>query len=417
MVDIIVEKEEKNIFTKGYNIPIILILIAVFFILLNLILTNVYGFFSLEITVPLFIFACIYGIIALSLNLEAGYAGLTNFGKIAFFMVGTYSAGIMYLFGYPFFIAIPVGIVVTAIFGYLLTIPTIKLREDYLAIVTIAVGEILRTALLIEKWFHFPQDNKAGGPLGLTVDNLFRAFFQSIEDNGFSILSFELVSSETFTNFYTGLNLDLNLFSNIIFMLVMVGILMLVYYLMEVISNSPWARVLRSMRENETVTESLGKDVVSYRIQAFVLASAIAGFAGGLFAGYFTTFDPNTFLPIRTFQLWIIVIIGGLGNNRGAIFGSFLFWSIEILTRTLKGEITSLLTTFSNFFNPINFIPGVPILQDFIIFDPISAQNIALGLLLILFLIFRPKGIIKEKPIDTVATRLKYKTVPEGDPD
>ena len=361
----------------------------------------------LSITLPLFSYAGIYGIAALSLNLEVGVTGISNFGKIAFFMIGCYATGLAFLFKYPIFIAIPFGMLVTGIFGYLLALPTLNLREDYLAIVTIAVGETLRTVLRAETWIAWPQDRStSGGVLGLSIENIFRSFITT----DFVFGDIVIIASNV---------------ADLLFLAVITILFLLVYLFVEVLYNSPFGRILKSIRDNEIAAESLGKDVVSYRIKAFVISSVLAGLAGGIWALYIVAFSPGGFPPYYSFFLWIVIIIGGLGNNRGVILGSLVIWSIEYLARTLTSEIPSFVGQFTVLLNPISdlyrqIFSLIPFIGELIAsVDPISFLRALVtinppeyypqfffGIILIVFLIYRPKGLFPERSIKTVANKV-----------
>ncbi|PWI47456.1 hypothetical protein CEE45_11620 [Candidatus Heimdallarchaeota archaeon B3_Heim] len=411
--------QKVNIFFKGHKILLILIAWISSFILLTVFLSFDAIPFDidlyipildtvvpkpLDVTLPLFSYAGIFGIAALSLNLEVGVTGISNFGKIGFFMIGCYATGLAFLFRYPIFIAIPIGMLVTGFFGYLLAIPTLKLREDYLAIVTIAVGETLRTVLRAETWIAWPQNRQtSGGVLGLTIENIFR-----------SSITTDLVIGD--------IVILASHVADLMFLIVITVIFLLVYLFLEVLYNSPFGRVLKSIRDNELAAESLGKNIVSYRIKAFVLSSVLAGLAGGVWALYIVAFSPGGFPPYYTFFLWIVIIIGGLGNNRGVIFGSLFIWGIEYLARVLTSDIPTFVGQFTKYLNPISdlyrqIFSLIPFVGEFIAsLDPISFfqsliiinppeyyPQFVFGILLILFLIYRPKGVFPERPIKTVA--------------
>ncbi|MHA2364948.1 MAG: branched-chain amino acid ABC transporter permease [Candidatus Hodarchaeales archaeon] len=373
---------------KGYYVIIVVLCIIAYFILLNaFVIGTKPSVDSIIISIQIFSFAAIFGIAALSLNLEIGNTGLTNFGKVAFIMVGSYVTGLTLLFGYNILVAFIVGIIVSGFLGYLVAIPTLKLREDYLAIVTIAIGEVLRTFVKTEGWIQYPQSGKYGGPIGLAVPNTFYYMFQD---------------DVTFGNY----TIEASILSSFVFMIITLILLLIVYVFVEFLYNSPWGRILKGIRENDVAVESLGKNVVSYKTHSFIIGSGLAGFSGGLWAIYIINFAPDGFQPILTFNIWIIVIIGGLSNNRGVIVGSFLFWTLEQMTRLYKIDISNQLDNVASLLNPIKEIPFVTSLQGFIRIDPVFGQNIFFGLILILFLLYRPHGILPERPIKTVANEV-----------
>jgi len=304
----------------------------------------------------------IYGILALSLNMEAGQTGLMNFGKVTFFAVGAYAMAILSRpkeptqFGLnpglalPFVVSIALSVLVAAFAGYLISIPTLKLKADYLAIVTITSGEILRL------FFKDPKLKPTfGSTIGLEVTRPFISFFQR-----FGVFNYRLF-----------------------FYLPLVYICLLICYLIsQLILNSPFGRVLRSIREDEIATQSLGKNVYQFKTKSFIIGSGMAGLAGALFATYITFITPENFIPLVTFSIWIMFIIGGSGNNRGVLFGAILIQYFRRFTR----------------FN----------LPDYALFG-FNAENfrfLVIGLLLVIFIMFREEGIFKEEPIRTVATEI-----------
>ena len=369
--------QKYTIFFKGHKIFLILITWILSFILLTLALSFdvipfdlPFNFYipildtvvpnPLGVTLPLFSFAGIFGIAAFSLNLEVGVTGISNFGKIAFFMIGCYATGLAFLFRYPVFIAIPIGMLVTGLFGYFLAIPTLNLREDYLAIVTIAVGETLRTVLRAETWIAWPQDRStSGGVLGLTIENFFRSAITTDLIIGDIVILAPHVA-------------------DFVFLALITVLFLLVYLFLEVLYNSPFGRVLKSIRDNDLAAESLGKNIVSYRIKAFVIGSVLAGLAGGIWALYVVAFSPGGFPPYYSFFLWIVIIIGGVGNNRGVIFVSLLIWGIEYFSQTLTSDIPTFIGQFTSLLNPISdlyqqIFSLIPFVGEFIAsLDPIS---------------------------------------------
>ena len=384
--------------SKGHNIfPIIIGWMGAF--LGITILFNLSGTNGLAISIPLFSFAGIFGIAALSLNLEVGLSGISNFGKIAFFMIGCYTSGLLYLLHYPFYIGILGAMIVGGVFGYLMALPTLHLREDYLAIVTIAVGEIIRTVLLAEVWLAWPQSTglgqrSSGGSFGLSIENIFRSMITTDLTIGTTVIEAPVVA-------------------DFVFMLAISCMLLLVYLFLEYLYNSPWGRVLKSIRENELAAESLGKNVVAYRIKAFILASALAGLAGGIWALYIVSFTPSGFPPYYTFLMWMMIIIGGLANNRGTIIGSIAIWSADFLVRQFREEIVGILNRIASLLNPIDGLPLITNIQDFIQIDPIYGQQAFFGIFLILVLIFRSEGLLPERTIKTVATKVKSSKLQE----
>jgi branched-chain amino acid transport system permease protein len=291
----------------------------------------------------LVVFVGIFGIVALSLNLEFGFAGLANFGKVAFFLIGAYTYALLSQIGIPFSICLIVGALISALFGLLVALPTLRLRADYLAISVLAFGEILRLIVKSEKWL-------AGGDWGMSVAPIFP---------------------------WTG--------SELIYRLENIGLvfvcLIICFVVAQLLANSPYGRVVRAIREDEIAAEALGKDRTKYKAQIFMIGSAMAGLAGGLFAQYLQYVVPGMFMPMVTFTVWIMVLLGGPANNWGALLGAGL---VELFDR------------------------GANIAKDYLVLpvDPSSLQYILFGALIIFVLLYRPQGLLKESPIKTKALEL-----------
>ncbi|WP_334110079.1 branched-chain amino acid ABC transporter permease [Thermodesulfitimonas autotrophica] len=287
------------------------------------------------------IFAGIFVILTLSLNLEYGFTGLGNFGKVAFFMAGAYTYALLAQLGVPFYLSLPAGALVAAAIGLLVTLPALRLREDYLAIVTLSFGEILR--LIIKA-----QEGIAGGVRGITVPAAF---------------SFA--------------SLRLSALANI----ALIGTLLLGSFLIvEALAHSPYGRILRAIRDDDTAVQALGKNTFLFKASALALGSAIAGLAGGIFAQYVQFIDPYMFLPPVTFLVWIMLILGGSGNNWGALAGGLVVELINRGTRIAKDYLT------------------LPV-------DPNNLQFILYGLLVIIILLYRPQGLLPEGPLKTPARK------------
>jgi len=291
------------------------------------------------------VIAGIFAIMALSLNLEFGFAGLANFGKVAFFLVGAYTYAILSQIGIPFYLCLISGVLSSAIFGLLVSLPTLRLREDYLAITILTFGEILRMIVKAEN---------IGGFRGMVNVSPVFPWMDS----------------------------------TVIYRLENVGLvslcLFICFVIAQLLANSPYGRVMRAIREDEVAAEALGKDRAKYRAQVFMIGSAIAGVAGGLYAQYIQFISPDMFLPLVTFTVWIMVLLGGPGNNWGALLGAGLIELFDRGANMAKEYLT------------------LPI-------DPSNLQYILFGVLIILVLFFRPGGILRESPIKTKALELVRK--------
>jgi branched-chain amino acid transport system permease protein len=282
--------------------------------------------------------AAILSIATLGLNLQWGINGQFNAGVVGFVAVGAYALAVLTMkSGLPFALALAASLVVSAAVALLVGLATLRLRSDYLAIATFGVAtsiQVLANNL----------EGLTGGSRGLV--GIPRPF-EALGQDWFSVLYLTLV-------------------------VILLGI---VYRALQVLLRSPWGRVLRAIREDEVVCAALGKNVVRFRLAAFVLGAMLMGLSGALYAGFVGAISPSEFLPIMTFQIWAMLIVGGSGSNRGAIVGSFVIWG---------------LWTFS----------GAAIVSAL----PVGAQShggaiqaILVGLILVLTLLVRPHGIMGAK--------------------
>jgi ABC-type branched-subunit amino acid transport system permease subunit len=278
----------------------------------------------------------IYAIFALGLNLEWGFSGLLNFGHVGFMAIGAYTTVLLSQSGVPLLPSVLMGMILAGLFGAFLGIFTLKLREDYLAIVTISFSEILRFILHNEEWL-------TRGTFGL------HGFHRPFEN---------LISPENY-----------NLLLALIVVLVLIG----TYAFIEVLVRSPWGRALRSIREDEEVSRSLGKDVFSLKVQALVIGSMIAALSGSLLAFYLQYINSMNFQPIETFHAWIIVVLGGCGNNKGTIIGAVLLMGFFSVSRFMEG-----------------YLPLSPTAMG-------SIRIGLMGLLLVGLMMFRPQGLLGKK--------------------
>ena len=245
-------------------------------------------------------------------------------------------------------LAMLVGVALAAVAGLLLGLPTVRLREDYLAIVTIGAAEILRSAALNEQDWTRGTRNIVNFPrpvidLALTSD-AWRGFARGMDvlPASLAILAVGMVA------------------------------LVLVFVVLEALARSPWGRVLKAIREDEEAAAALGKNVLWYKLQSLMIGSAVAALAGILLVTYLANVAPQHFLPIVTFYAFIIVVIGGVGNHRGAIAGAFILWGIFSLSQNLPALARFGLTA------------GPP-------------QAIFIGAALILVMMFRPQGLLGRK--------------------
>jgi len=422
--------------------------------------------------VSLVIFTAIFAIFGLGLNLQWGFTGLINFGHVAFMTIGAYTTVLLSLRGVPLILSTLAGGLLAAVLGLLIGLSTLRLREDYLAIVTIGVSETIRLVAENEDWLTQGTFGLQGFPLplatwtpslvarlgmvallttvvGLAYWQLSQWLRQHLKQTplptllrgstaalgyglslvlllvGVGALSSMIKRSALIPSGFLGLLL-LVVFVGVVWlyrwlgqyaairitgwatslgvvaalsvavlgvgvygyaasalyhydrnpsktglMLISVLILAISFWALEVLVRSPWGRVLKAIREDETVAKALGKNVFSYKLQSLMLGGFLAGIAGALYAWQLTTVYPDNFQPIITFNAWTIVVLGGAGNNVGTILGAAIFWGYQTITRF--------------------------VLKDVIPLDDarLGAFRIMLiGLLLMVIMVWRPQGIL-----------------------
>ncbi len=356
-----------------------------------------------------------FALFALGLNLQWGFTGLINFGHIAFMTLGAYATVLLSLKGVPLLISALFGGIVAALLGLLIGFATLRLREDYLAIVTIGTGELIR---LIVNNQELPVGNSwVSGAFGVqsypipfsTQPSL---FFRLVMIGLLTLLavvtlltlwrwirtaqrirtadsSQKLSSKQEFAS-RLGVGILLAVLSVAIYisgviglynynpkaglMLVLLLILAIVFWRLEILVRSPWGRILKAIREDEEIPKALGKNVFWYKLQSLMLGGAIAGIAGAFFAWQLGAIYPDNFQPQLTFDTWIMVILGGSGNNIGTILGAVIFFAYDAITREVLPRIVPLDEARLGAF-----------------------RIMVIGFILMLLMIWRPQGILGKK--------------------
>ena len=296
--------------------------------------------------------AGIYTILALGLQVQFGFAGLLNFGQVAFMAIGAYTMAILVVKeGWSTWLAAPLGIAAAAAAGLLVGLPALRLRADYFAIVTIAFSEIVRYVATNETALTGgSQGTIALGPIGTAT-----------QYNG------------QWSRFQAQVQHSLGFSSSDATMLVIVwGVAVVLLALTWLVLRTPWGRVLRAIRDDEDAAASLGKNVFAYKLQALALGAALAGVAGLFYAWQFSFFSPDDFQPLLTFFAWMILLLGGLGRVWAVPVGSLVFGFIFAGTRFL------------------DFAPFTWFGSD----ERAYLRLIIIGLIIVLLVMLRPQGLL-----------------------
>ncbi|WP_267383751.1 branched-chain amino acid ABC transporter permease [Cyanobacterium sp. uoEpiScrs1] len=353
--------------------------------------------------------SALYSMFALGLNLQWGFTGLTNFGVVAFMTLGAYTTALLTIKGFPLILSVLIGAIFSAILGLGIGLSTLRLGEDYLAIVTIGVSELIRLIANNEEWLTGGTFGVKNYPLPLDFEaNLFTKFslliiltslaiyaewllwkslsqqwrqYKRIQEKGFKqrkpislIIWGILTTSFIILVYLPGTVAISNYTYKAGLMVLSLLTLAIIYTGLEFLVNSPWGRILKSIREDENIAKALGKNVLLYKIQSFMLGGAISGIAGSFFAWQLTTIYPKSSEPLLTFNAWIIVVLGGAGSNTGVILGAIIFWAYDSITRFILPQLGMLTQSQAGAF-----------------------RMMVIGLVLMILMVLRPQGILGKK--------------------
>lgn len=333
-------------------------------------------------------FFAIYAILALSLNLEMGYGGISNFGKVAFYAIGAYVTGalstrialwmigkafdisspinpniadpfklatvnqdITYISLYrgdiamiSYFVSMIIAVIIAGVFGLLATYPALRLRIDYLGITLLVFGEVIRN-------IGNNYEVLIAGPHSMNIPKPF-----------------------AWLAMYGSPYLP-----DLVFFLLSLGILISMYILLEKMLNSPFGRSLKAMRDDEIAAMTLGKDLAKLKAQNLIIGSSMAGLAGSLYVGYTGSISAGEYIPFITFIIWTMVLLGGAGNSTGSLVGAAIWVVIDRGLRTAK-----------------DLLPFLPFTTDYLRF-------LLTGVIIVLLILYRPNGLIPEKEVRTPA--------------
>ncbi|MGI8393914.1 branched-chain amino acid ABC transporter permease [Leucobacter sp. W1038] len=295
---------------------------------------------------------------AIGLNIHFGFTGLMNMGQAGFMLVGAYGFGVSVVLGAGFWTAILVSMVAAIIFALILGIPTLKLRGDYLAIVTISAAEILRMIVRLAS-----LQDVTGGPTGL-AGSQYRHVFTALSP---------LPEGKTT---FLGLTYNNTGIDDWWTRIVAWGLVALFILITWSLMRSPWGRVLKGIREDEDAVRSLGKSSYAYKMQALILGGVL-GALGGIVMALPSAMQPDSMGRPATFNLWMIMLLGGAATIFGPLLGTLIFFIVRLLLTSLAGE----------------FVPS----------SLLNAQQteqlawILIGISLMLLVIFRPQGILGNK--------------------
>ena len=352
-----------------------------------------------------------YATLSLALNLHWGYTGLFNIGVAGFMGVGIYTMAVLSTspdavsgtgLGLPLVVGVVGGMIAAALVGLVAAVPALRLRADYLAIVTLGLSEIIRLTLnsaTLSQWTVANFGFGTGGGSGIDLP---------------SRPTDALLDTATGTALIDALSptITASIARRALWVVVMVGFVLAVYALLVRVGNSPFGRVLKAIREDELVARSLGKDTRLFKIKVFMLGCALMGLGGILWQGSQGYVSPDSFRPIVTFYVFIAVIIGGAGSNTGSLIGSILFVGLLFEGPRTFGDIIgnavdlpSAPGTFAGAIAPIGSLDVTPLLS-YLVGNISAFRFILLGVVLVVIMQKRPEGALGHRTETAAAVDL-----------
>ena len=296
----------------------------------------------------------LYVMLALGLNIVVGYAGLLDLGYVAFYAVGAYTYALLASpqFGLhlPFWVILPIGAALSALFGVLLGAPTLRLRGDYLAIVTLGFGEIIRVFL---NNLDRPV-NITNGPQGINLIDPFHVGTWSLAAKH-EVLGVHIAGVHSY--YY-----------------VFLAFTLLVVFVSIRLQDSRIGRAWAAIREDEVAAEAMGIDTRRVKLLAFAMGATFGGISGGLFAGFQEFVSPESFSLLESIMILCMIVLGGMGHIPGVILGSLL---LVILPEALRyaGDVQKALL-------------------DRVVVDPANLRMLLFGIALVVVMLVRPAGLL-----------------------
>jgi len=283
------------------------------------------------------IYTGIYALMALGQNVITGYGGMLSLTQAGFFAIGSYATAILATrFGWSFWATLPVAAILSALFGLLIGLPTLRLKGDYLAIATLGFGEIVRNVL--NNW-----DSLTRGPMGIQKIPMASLF-------GFVF----------------------NPYTKYAFLVMLTVVVFIAYLLFQRLARSRMGRALTAIREDEVAAQSMGINITKYKVYAFMLGATVAGVAGSFQAVFTLSVTPGTYTFMVSVMVLCMVVLGGMGNFKASILGAFILQLISYFP-----QLTGLTSV-----NPPQF------------------KQILFGLILVIMMIWRPQGLLGREKIN-----------------
>ena len=354
--------------------------------------------------------AASFALVVLALNLHWGYTGLFNIGVAGFMAVGAYTMALTTAspdasfpgLGLPLWIGIPAGLVAAALVGLVVALPALRLRADYFAIVTLAFAEVIRlvyNSSALREFDVLGVELGTGGGQGMSFPNLRNTVSRGIMYVDGDRAGEATVVGRPLLEIGDTLELSQSVVEGWVYTAVLVLLVAFAFVLVTRIGNSPFGRVLKAIREDELAARSLGKNTDRVKITAFMVGCAVMGLAGMVWQGRRGYVDPNLFLPIITFYIFIALIIGGAGSNTGSVVGALLFAGLLFEGPPFVQRIVDATfdlprpTTVYDAVLALGDLDPMPLLG-YAVGELPNLRFILFGVVLIALMIYRPDGML-----------------------
>jgi branched-chain amino acid transport system permease protein len=319
------------------------------------------------------------------------YRAVFDAGVEAVEAVNPANAGYLGGLGLPVLLAWPVGGLLAAGAAWIIGKTALGLRSDYLAIATLGIAEIIIAVLKNEDWLARGVKNVIGLPrpvpyeVDLQASEGFRGWVEGLYASSLAGLDADARATALNDLVITASSITVKLAYAALFIVV----LLILLWLVQQALNSPWGRMMRAIRDNEVAAEAMGKDVTGRHLQVFILGSAVCGIAGAMMTTLDGQLTPGTYQPLRfTFLIWVMVIVGGSGNNFGAVLGGFLIWFLWVQVEPIGLFLIETLTAG---------LADGSALKTHLLDSAAHMRLLTMGVILLLVLRFSPRGLIPEK--------------------
>ena len=319
------------------------------------------------------------------------YRAVFDAGVEAVEAVNPANAGYLGGLGLPVLLAWPVGGILAAGAAWIIGKTALGLRSDYLAIATLGIAEIIIAVLKNEDWLARGVKNVIGLPrpvpyeVDLQASEGFRGWVEGLYAASLEGLDADARATALNDLVITASSITVKLAYAALFIVV----LLILLWLVQQALNSPWGRMMRAIRDNEVAAEAMGKDVTGRHLQVFILGSAVCGIAGAMMTTLDGQLTPGTYQPLRfTFLIWVMVIVGGSGNNFGAVLGGFLIWFLWVQVEPIGLFLIETLTAG---------LADGSALKTHLLDSAAHMRLLTMGVILLLVLRFSPRGLIPEK--------------------